>query len=175
MEYKDENPKDAIGSTKVPMSNVPATFIAEVSLGLLEGKLKYGQVNWRAAPVRASVYLDALERHIAKFRENETRDSTSHVHHLGNAGACLAILVDAAVHGTLIDDRNYNKNSESVDHIDALSDVVNHLNKLHGDKSPKHWTVEDRNSHIGMEVAYEEVVTKEKKPAAKKRIRNRSK
>lgn len=147
-EYLDGNPKDAIGSTKVPMGLVPATFIAETALAFLEGKEKYGQVNWRAAPVRASVYLDALKRHISKYEECQDYDEQTLVHHLGNAGACLGILVDAAAHGTLVDDRNYTKPDVVAKYIDALAVKVRHIKDLFKDKKPKHWTREDMNAEI---------------------------
>lgn len=143
MSYQDQNPKDAVGSTKVPMSLVPATFIAETALAFLEGKEKYGQVNWRASPVRASVYIDALKRHIAKYEECQDYDPETLVHHLGNAGACAGILIDAAAHGTLVDDRNFTKPDLVSSYIDSLASKVRHIKELFKDKNPKHWTKTD--------------------------------
>lgn len=141
--YPNQNPKDAIGSTKVPMSLVPATFIAETALAFLEGKEKYGQVNWRAAPIRASVYIDAAYRHLSKFSECQERDPETGVHHLGNAGACLGILIDAAAHGTLVDDRNYTRHNMVASYIDNLCSKVKHIQNLFRDKNPKDWTKAD--------------------------------
>jgi hypothetical protein len=157
MEYLDGNPKDAIGSTKVPMGLVPATFIAETSLAFLEGKEKYGQVNWRASPVRASVYIDALKRHIAKYEEGQDRDLTTLVHHLGNGGACMGILIDAAVHGTLVDDRNFTKRNVVAEYIDALATKVAHIKNLFKDKKPKHWTQEDMKDELRVQTEREEL------------------
>ncbi len=99
------NPKDAIGSCKAPTMPVPATVQAEDGLAMLEGALKYGRHNYRAAPVRASVYLDALRRHLACWIEGEDTDPDSGLSHLIKARACLGIMRDAQIQGTLIDDR----------------------------------------------------------------------
>jgi hypothetical protein len=99
------NPKDAIGSCKAPTTCVPATIQAEDGLAMLEGALKYGRHNYRAAPVRASVYLDALNRHLKRWVEGEDIDPDSNISHLTKARACLGIMRDAQICGTLIDDR----------------------------------------------------------------------
>src|ERR1051326_4742978 len=95
IETKETNPKDIIGSTKVPMSLVPAVTIAYCALGHLEGDLKYGRKNWRHAGVRTSIYLDACLRHLEKFTEGEFADPVTKVPHLANALACISIIIDA--------------------------------------------------------------------------------
>lgn len=163
------NPKDIVGRGKVPMGVVPATFIAEAALGFLEGKLKYGQVNWRATPVYASVYIDALKRHIAKFEEGQDRDPETLVHHLGNAAACMGIIIDANIHGTLIDDRNFS-GEQTAKHIDKLVGNVAHLKNLFKDKNPKHWQLSD---YLKQEAENEEALKREEKivPVKTKRVR----
>lgn len=141
------NPKDAIGSTKAPLSLVPLALISETSLAFLEGKLKYGEVNWRASPVRASVYLDAHARHMQKYAEGEDRDPKTLVHHLGNAAACIGIVLDAALAGTLIDDRKMS-NPKAIEHLDSLTFNVKHLQELFKDYHPKHFTKENSNEVI---------------------------
>lgn len=138
---RDPNPKDAAGRAKLPLSLVPAVLTAETSLAYLEGKLKYGEVNWRETMVYASVYLDAAKRHLEKFAEGEDRDPMSCVHHLANATACFGIILDAAVYGTLIDDRKMS-NRTAGDHMDDLSETVRHLMQLHGSKNPQHYTIQ---------------------------------
>ncbi len=101
----DGNPKDAIGSAKAPSMTVPTTIQALDGLAMLEGALKYGRHNYRAAPVRASVYVDALERHLKSWIEGEEIDPDSDLPHLAKARACLGIILDAQICGTLIDDR----------------------------------------------------------------------
>src|SRR5882724_2517752 len=105
MNDKPSNPKDIIGSNKLPMGLVPATTKAYLALGHAEGHIKYGLVNWREAGVKASIYLDALERHIEKWKNGEEEDPETTVPHLANALACISIIVDAKECGKLIDDR----------------------------------------------------------------------
>ena len=59
-EAKEMNPKDGVGTGKVPMSTVPAVVLAEIGLAMLEGARKYGRHNYRVAGIRASVYYDAM-------------------------------------------------------------------------------------------------------------------
>lgn len=134
---KPTNPKDIIGTDKVPMNMVPATTIAYLALGHLEGNLKYGRSNWRETGVKASVYLDALQRHIKKFDDGQWADPQTKVPHLANALACLSIIVDAYECGVLVDDRP--KQGAGPATIDRLSGVVKHLRELFKDKDPKHY------------------------------------
>lgn len=99
------NPKDAIGSTKLPFHLIPAQALGEVALAFLEGALKYGEANWRATYVKGSIYDDASERHKKVWREGESIDPKSGVHPLAHAVANLLILLDAEMNGNLIDDR----------------------------------------------------------------------
>jgi len=98
------NPKDAIGVTKVPLSLFPSTATALASLAFLNGALKYGKYNWRQSGVKASIYLDACRRHLAKWENGEEVDEDG-VPHLAAALASVAIIVDAGACGKLNDDR----------------------------------------------------------------------
>jgi hypothetical protein len=150
---KPTNPKDIIGTDKVPLGLVPATSIAYQSLGHLEGMLKYGLVNWRVAGVRFSIYLDACLRHLQKLQNGEWADPVTRVPHLGNALACLGIIVDAYEAGKLIDDRP--KSAPVAQVIDRLADNVRHLRDLYKDKHPTHFTIgysETPNQRVGDEV-----------------------
>lgn len=102
---KESNPKDAVGSRKMPMSMVPAPVLGELSLAMLEGALKYGRHNYRAIGVRASVYYDALQRHIMAWWEGEDMDPDSGLPHIVKAMACLVVLRDAQIRGKVYDDR----------------------------------------------------------------------
>lgn len=101
------NPKDSIGSAKAPITTWPMTVIAEGGVAMLEGALKYGRHNYRAAPVKASVYIDAaVNRHLAPwFDGGEDIDPDSGISHLTKAIVGLAILRDAMICGKMIDDR----------------------------------------------------------------------
>ena len=102
---KDTNPKDGIGIKKVPFTLIPDNVIAEVGLAFLEGARKYGSYNWRVAGVRASVYIDALRRHLGAWINGEDVDPDSGLSHLVKAMACLIILRDSMLQENWVDDR----------------------------------------------------------------------
>src|SRR3954462_4655685 len=128
---KPSNPKDAIGTSKLPMSIVPASVIAYASLAWFEGKTKYGGVNWRAAGVRTSIYADALLRHFHKYYDGgEWADPKTKVPHLASIIACAGIILDAQLAGKLTDDRPKSQ-PDLPDLIDSLAEAVAHLRQLH--------------------------------------------
>ncbi len=139
---KPTNPKDAIGSGKFPLHLWPATATALGSLAMLDGALKYGRSNFRAIGVRASIYVDAANRHLSAWFEGEELDPDSGVPHLAHALACLAILVDAQAAGKLNDDRMVNGNYREF--LTGLFPHVARLKALHEGKTPKHYTIEDK-------------------------------
>lgn len=134
---KLSNPKDLIGTDKVPLGLVPASSMAYQALGHLEGHLKYGMVNWREMGVKFTIYLDAILRHVEKLKEGEWEDPETHVPHLGSILAGAGILVDAYECGKLIDDRP--KQSPAGKTFDRLSLVVKHLRNLFKQKTPHHY------------------------------------
>jgi hypothetical protein len=136
------NPKDGIGSLKLPLHLWPATATATGCIGLLEGREKYGAQNFRATPVLASIYVAACKRHLDAWMEGEEVAPDSGVPHLANALACLAIIVDAGAADTLIDDRSYN-GSGYRRLVDKLTPHVGRLLELHKDKAPRHYTIQD--------------------------------
>ena len=138
----DENPKDIVGSDKLPLHLWPTTATAMGCIALLNGALKYGRSNWRAVGVRASIYTDACQRHLAAWFEGEECDEEG-VPHLSAALACLAILVDAQAAGKLHDDRQFPGGHRKL--LDSLTPHVKRLKSLHADKSPKHWSLHDRD------------------------------
>jgi hypothetical protein len=99
------NPKTLIGVKKVSLSCVPPSSLIELARAMMNGASKYGKMNYRDSSVEASIYVDAAFRHILSWYDGEQNAEDSGVHHLGHAMASLAILIDAAEQGTLIDDR----------------------------------------------------------------------
>ncbi|MEN6534503.1 MAG: dATP/dGTP diphosphohydrolase domain-containing protein [Bryobacteraceae bacterium] len=103
---KDTNPKDAVGTKKVPISTVPCGPLLEVGLAMLEGARKYGRHNYRAAGVRASVYFDAIiGRHLMPWWEGQDIDPDSGLSHITKAIAGLFVLRDSMLMGNWVDDR----------------------------------------------------------------------
>jgi len=138
------NPKDAIGSTKLPSHLCPDTIKMYAALAFCEGALKYGTHNWRAAGVRASIYRAALDRHIAKWWNGEDVDPKTGVPHLASAIACIGIIADAQLLGKLTDDRPP-ASPELLKMIDDAAATVAGLKKLFENESPRHWTIADTN------------------------------
>lgn len=102
---KDGNPKDAVGIKKVPFSTIPSEVMAEIGLAMMEGARKYGRHNYRVVGVRASVYYDALMRHITAWWEGEDIDPDSGLNHVVKALSSLTVLRDAMINEKLTDDR----------------------------------------------------------------------
>lgn len=102
---KETNPKDSVGSTKVPYHLVPSEVIGGIALAMLEGALKYGAYNYRVAGVRYSIYYDALQRHIKAWWNGEDIDKESGLPHIYKSLACLVVLADSIHIGNANDDR----------------------------------------------------------------------
>lgn len=138
------NPKQIHGDKKIPMYLLPFSFAANVCVALYEGMTKYGLVNWRVAHVEAMTYASACKRHIDKWIGGQDHDPATKVRHLANAGACIAILIDAEVNGTLIDNRPLPIKRSAVDKMVAeLEETIAHLKVLHKDYDPKHYLITD--------------------------------
>ena len=103
---KETNPKDAIGTKKPRFySGLPANVTKEVSIGMMEGAMKYGRHNYRISGVRASVYIDAAIGHLFDYWEGQDIDPDSDLHHITKAIASLYVLRDAQLQNMCKDDR----------------------------------------------------------------------
>ena len=140
---KATNPKDAVGSSKLPLHLWPPTATVYGSLGLLDGMLKYGRLNWREAGVRYTIYHDAVSRHLNAAFEGEWIDPDSGLPHLSHALACLAIIVDAHEAGKLVDDRQYNGGGYRA-LVEATTPHVERLKEKYSDRHPQHYDIRYR-------------------------------
>jgi hypothetical protein len=141
MSNKPSNPKDMIGSDKIPMHLWPTTATALGSLALLDGMLKYGRSNFRAVGIRASIYYDAMRRHLDAFWEGEDVDEDSGLPHEAHMLACIAIIIEARAQGNMTDDRAY-----PTKYREWMNDLTPHVRRLkeqYADRSPKHYTIQD--------------------------------
>jgi len=136
------NPKDALGSAKLPMHLWPETATAVGCLAFLDGAGKYGRSNFRATPIRASVYVAAAKRHLNAWFEGEAIADDSGIPHLGHALACLAILVDAEAAGNLHDDRQFHGDGY-LKLVAQLTPLVAKLEAKNAGRDPKHYTIAD--------------------------------
>lgn len=135
---REDNPKDTIGSAKLPIHLWPETATMMGCVAMLDGALKYGRCNWRIAGVRASIYVDACRRHLGAWFEGEDADPDSGLPHLAHALACLAIIVDAEAAGMLHDDRQWPGGHRDL--ADRLTPHVERLQHLRVNHQPLHWS-----------------------------------
>lgn len=135
------NPKDMVGTRKAGISCVPQAVLAELGVAMLEGACKYGRFNWRASGVRASVYLDALNRHIFQqwWDEGEDIDLDSQLSHITKGISTLVVMRDAMIQGMLVDDRP----PRSKPFMAELNQAAGAVIDRHTDKSPRHYTIDD--------------------------------
>lgn len=137
-----ENPKDRVGALKAGVACIPQNVIAEVGVAMMEGAVKYGRHNYRAAGVRASVYYDAVVgRHLLDWWEGEDIDPDSQLSHITKAIAGLLVMRDSMMRGNWIDDRPPRSNPEYRARLNALAAE---LQARHADKNPHHWTIGDK-------------------------------
>lgn len=99
------NPKDKAGSQKVPLRFVPPSLLIQVAGPLSQGADKYGSYDWRKDPISLTLHLEAVERHLAAYKDGEDKATDSGFSHLAHAAATLGVIMDAEAFGTLIDDR----------------------------------------------------------------------
>ena len=149
MSKKPTNPKEALGSNKLPLHLWPETATVLGALGCLDGALKYGRSNWRACGVRASIYYDAARRHINAWFEGEDTDPDSGLPHAAHALACLAIVVDAEAAGRLTDDRMVAGGYRVL--VDKMTPHVARLKALRAEERPHHYTIADIVDELGAE------------------------
>lgn len=143
-DVKATNPKDAIASDKAPLHLVPASFKAYTAVALAEGMMKYGAWNWRAAGVRASVYVSALQRHLDKWFNGEDFDPATGVPHLANASACLAVLIDSMTQGNMTDDRPIEQEGLPFLVNEEVPAAIRQLREQFGDCRPQHYTLDHK-------------------------------
>lgn len=101
----DDNVKTAAAATKPKTSAIPPTAILQLGEAMQNGADKYGRFNWRTTTVSATVFYDAINRHLLEWMDGIDRASDSKVHHLAHIMANCAIILDAEKHKVFNDDR----------------------------------------------------------------------
>ena len=99
------NPKDAFGVRKASLSCIPAPVLMELGVAMQEGACKYGRHNYRHSNILASVYYDALMRHMMAWWEGEDIDPDSGLSHITKTIATLVVLRDSMMQKRFNDDR----------------------------------------------------------------------
>lgn len=127
-----QNPKQIHGDKKPPLAQMPLVAMIATSLAMMDGTNKYGFRNWRENPVEAMTYVNAALRHLTLWAEGEEITRDTQVPNLGAVIACCAILLDAQVNGTLIDNREHS--APACDYLHDAEDVVRFLNVLQNER-----------------------------------------
>jgi hypothetical protein len=104
-ELTDDNLKTKAAVGKPTMSSVPVIAIQALGKAMEDGSRKYGRYNWRETGVTASVFYDAMMRHLLAWYNGEDLAQDSQVEHLAHIMANCAILLDAKDNNILKDDR----------------------------------------------------------------------
>lgn len=101
------NPKDVIGQTKPGVRAISPVAMLEEGVIMQDGADKYGPFNWQDKPIQASIYYDAMMRHLFAWFTGQDVDpgSKSGGLHLAAVRAGAGILIDAFATGSVIDDR----------------------------------------------------------------------
>jgi hypothetical protein len=108
-ELVDKNLKTAAALNKPKLSDVPPVALFALGAAMSDGASKYGRYNWRETGTTASVFYDAMHRHLADWYNGEDFAHDSKVNHLAHIMASCAILLDSELHGSMNDDRDKSK------------------------------------------------------------------
>ncbi|RUU74632.1 dATP/dGTP diphosphohydrolase domain-containing protein, partial [Mesorhizobium sp. M7A.F.Ca.MR.362.00.0.0] len=129
---KPTNPKAIFGDKKPPLGYIPLSAqLAELE-ALYDGMLKYEPLNWRETMVEAMTYVEAAMRHLQLWKVGEELTRDTLVKNLGAVKACCTILIDAAAHGTLIDNRP--KSPVEADLLYEGEEWVERLKEVHQER-----------------------------------------
>jgi hypothetical protein len=91
---------------KAPLSQLDNELLMQMALVLEYGEQKYSRGNWRKG-IPYNRCIDSLMRHIAAFKEGETHDKATGLHHLGHAACNIMFLLRyEADNRTDLDDRD---------------------------------------------------------------------
>lgn len=147
------NPKDSVGALKVDFEVCPQVAHIYWALAMMDGDVKYGIVNWRNRPVKMSVYLSAIKRHLMSLTAGEDLDvdpvSGAVVPHTGRIMACCSIIEDARASGNLIDDRRIGDKAAEL--LKALTGQSYTADTLKLTRTPGKTFDEDRGGPIDFE------------------------
>ena len=151
------NPKQAVSDTKPQLQLIPpAAEIAEAA-ALEYGAFKaprtdgvngYGVNNWRADGINLCTYIGACLRHLNAIKRGEDIDPKSGLPHWWHIRANTSIVIDAAEHGMLTDDRYCDdrptdKGSEPVELSAGLTDAAERVRGLRERGQSVHSTTQE--------------------------------
>ncbi len=137
VELPDNNPKTrAGGMNKVPLHLIPPAPKVYLAMALADGGFKYRPFNYEVENISASVYYGAQQRHVDDWWTGANLSKDAKVKHLAAAIACLWLLLDAEVHGTLNDNRPPAFDLEAL--MDEQSEILDFLRNRESTKFDLH-------------------------------------
>ena len=104
---------------------------------------KYGKRNWTIDEINASTYVGAMFRHYKAWAEGEDLDPDSGKPHLTHLRACCAVVMDAAKHGKLIDDRLFAEAIEPEKTGGTILDEATPISKIMYEETEKQFVKSD--------------------------------
>lgn len=96
-------------SDKPDLSLCPYVALEQMAYAFMLGEKKYGRYNYLSGNMESHRLVAAAMRHICKWQNGEDNDPESGKSHLGNAMACLAMILDQMDKGVFVDSRRKNK------------------------------------------------------------------
>lgn len=105
LKLEDNNVKTLAASSKPRTAAIPPIAIMAMGTAMQTGADKYEAFNWRDTSVTASVFYNAMMRHLLQWFSGENHASDSNTHHLAHLMAGAAIILDAEMNGVFNDDR----------------------------------------------------------------------
>lgn len=102
----EENIKNKYGLAKPSLRYIPTNALApvgEVMRQSAEGE--YKPFNWRDSEVTASIFYEAILRHLIDWYSSDAIDLKSNVNHMAHIVANGLIILDSVAIGNFIDDR----------------------------------------------------------------------
>ncbi len=103
---EDSNLKTAAAANKPRTAAIPPIAIMALGAAMQNGADKYGLFNWRDSEVTATVFYNAMLRHLEQWYSGEDFASDSGIHHLAHLMAGAAIILDAEMVKVFKDDRS---------------------------------------------------------------------
>ena len=79
---------------KLEYGLLPPLALEETVKVLTFGAQKYERDNWQKVPDSKRRYFDAMQRHVWAWKEGESFDPESGIHHLAHAMCCLMFLYE---------------------------------------------------------------------------------
>lgn len=101
------NPKElrAAADNKAPLDYLEPCADEQAAWVLFNGAAKYGRHNYRETPMKMTVYVGAIKRHVAEWQTGVDEDRDDGLHPLAHIIACCHVMLAAIDAGTAVDDR----------------------------------------------------------------------